>query len=49
MDNNELDLFENTALVGTTKVAVIIGRFNPPTIGHYKLIGEAIKDRKSVV
>lgn len=24
--------------VGEKKVAVIIGRFNPPTIGHYKLI-----------
>lgn len=48
MDNNELDLFENTALVGTTKVAVIIGRFNPPTIGHYKLIGEAIKSIKTL-
>lgn len=41
-------LFEDVAPMGNTKVAVIIGRFNPPTIGHYKLIGEAVKGIKSL-
>jgi hypothetical protein len=33
--------------MGSKKVAVVIGRFNPPTIGHYKLIGQAVKELKS--
>jgi hypothetical protein len=31
-------LFENVPGPGTKRVAVIIGRFNPPTKGHYELI-----------
>jgi hypothetical protein len=42
MDINEQleiqTLFEDLAPMGTNKVAVIIGRFNPPTKGHYAVI-----------
>jgi len=44
--NTELDfnaLFENLAPMGVKKVAVVIGRFNPPTIGHYAVINEVKK------
>lgn len=35
----ELDLlFEDTPPPGSKRVAVILGRFNPPTKGHYELI-----------
>lgn len=38
---NELDLlFEDTPPPGSKRVAVVIGRFNPPTKGHYELIGK---------
>ena len=42
MNNSRLSdldsLFEDMAEVGTKKVAVVIGRFNPPTKGHYAVI-----------
>lgn len=44
--NSELilnTLFENLAPMGAKKVAVVIGRFNPPTIGHYAVINEVKK------
>jgi hypothetical protein len=48
-DQLELNaLFEDAPPMGSTKVAVVIGRFNPPTIGHYKLIGEAVKGIKNL-
>lgn len=34
-------LYEDLAPPGRRKVAVIIGRFNPPTRGHYSVISEA--------
>lgn len=38
---NELDLlFEDTPPPGSKRVAVVIGRFNPPTKGHYELINK---------
>lgn len=49
-DNSLKNLFEaapEMAKVGSKKVAVVIGRFNPPTIGHYKLISQAIKEMKT--
>lgn len=38
---NQLDiLFEDTPPPGSKRVAVVIGRFNPPTKGHYELINK---------
>ena len=31
-------IFEEMSMMGTKKVAVVIGRFNPPTKGHYEVI-----------
>lgn len=39
MSNIEI-LFEDLEPMQDLRVAVIIGRFNPPQIGHYKLINE---------
>lgn len=36
-------LFEDLAPMGAKKVAVVIGRFNPPTLGHYAVINEVKK------
>jgi hypothetical protein len=36
-------LFEDLSPMGSKKVAVVIGRFNPPTKGHYKVIN-AVKE-----
>lgn len=36
-------LFEDLAPVGSKRVAVIIGRFNPPTVGHYAVINQVKK------
>lgn len=33
-------LFENAPPPGSKRVAVVIGRFNPPTKGHYELINK---------
>lgn len=44
--NTELELnalFEDMAPMGAKKVAVVIGRFNPPTKGHYAVINSVIK------
>lgn len=35
-------LFEDIPPAGDKKVVVVIGRFNPPTLGHYKVIEQAI-------
>lgn len=36
-------LFEDIPPMGSKKVAVVIGRFNPPTKGHYAVINEVRK------
>jgi|SRR5579859_486893 len=36
-------LFESLAPVGSKRVAVVIGRFNPPTKGHYAVFGAVKK------
>ena len=36
-------IFEDLAPMGKKKAAVIIGRFNPPTLGHYKVINDVKK------
>ena len=36
-------LFEDLAPMGARKVAVVIGRFNPPTKGHYAVIDKVKK------
>ena len=40
-------LFEDIPSEAAKKVALVIGRFNPPTIGHYKIINEVKKFIKS--
>ena len=49
-DLSELDqikLFEEIQPMGKKRVAVIVGRFNPPTKGHYALINTVRKFIKS--
>lgn len=52
--NDQLELssiFENVPPPGKKNVAVIIGRFNPPTKGHYLVIDEVkkfIRDNKNL-
>ena len=41
------ELFEDVAPMGSKRVAVIIGRFNPPTRGHYSVINSVKKFIKS--
>jgi hypothetical protein len=41
--NDSTALNEDLAPMGSKKVAVVIGRFNPPTRGHYKVIDEVKK------
>ena len=36
-------LFEDMSPMGSKKVAVVVGRFNPPTKGHYAVINEVKK------
>lgn len=36
-------LFEDVAPMASKKIAVVIGRFNPPTKGHYAVINSVIK------
>lgn len=43
MQQEEKILYENVPPPGKKKVAVIIGRFNPPTKGHYHLINTVKK------
>lgn len=44
IQNQELNaLFEDLAPMATKKVAVVTGRFNPPTKGHYAVIDQVKK------
>jgi hypothetical protein len=48
--NEQLELnalFEDITPMGSKKVAVVIGRFNPPTKGHYEVINQVKKFAKS--
>jgi hypothetical protein len=52
MTNLELNtLFEDVAAMGQKKVAVVVGRFNPPTKGHYAVINmvkKFIREHKNI-